>query len=158
MDEYNGYSAQMRKFEVALDEAKRLFMEHYDEVVAQAQTRLGDLFDPDDYPPRENFHHLIDIEWKVWPVPEGEHFVANLAAHEVQVAREKITEEIANRVRGGVESLFGRIRQAVESMQERLDDGPEEKMKIFRNTLTSNLRNACEMASRLNITGDGQLS
>src|SRR5271155_4591734 len=51
-DQVEAFDGQMRNFQGQLEEAVARLDDHYAELKAAAQRRLGELFDPNDYPPQ----------------------------------------------------------------------------------------------------------
>ena len=134
------------------------FIEDYDDNIDQARLDLGKLFRIDDYPPKDTLRRRFAIRYRVAPVPDAEHFMAQLAAHDTDRVKRDIKRQIEERLHGAVGDLYRRLGEAVERVSERLREDGEGKPLVFRDSMIGNIRDLVDIVPRLNIFGDADLA
>lgn len=146
----NDHSKLCDEFHAAVD---TFLKGDYPVAIQKAEFRMGDLFDPDDYP------HVSDLRRR---------FYANIDIDAVSVAgdfRVALDEDQAEKVRSGIErSMQDRINRAVGDVWQRLATmlghfatrlGNEDA--IFRDTTITNLQEIVALLPALNLTDDPEL-
>ena len=134
------------------------FIEDYDDHIDQARLDLGRLFRIEDYPSKEALRNRFSIAYRIVPVPDAEHFMAELAAADTERVKRDIERRIEERLHGAVGDLYQRLGEAVEHVSERLREDGEGKPLVFRDSLIENLRSLVDVVPRLNIFGDDELA
>lgn len=133
------------------------FLADYDQHVERAQLDLGQLFRRDDYPSREELRGRYAANYRIVPVPDSGHFLADLGAGETRRVRRDIEQHVQQRLNGALGDLYRRLGEAVGHVCERLGDDENGKPKVFRDSLIENLRELVDIVPRLNLFGDRQL-
>ncbi len=134
------------------------FIEDYDDHIDQARLDLGRLFRIEDYPSKEALRNRFSIAYRIVPVPDADHFMAQLAASDTERVRRDIERRIEERLHGAVGDLYRRLGEAVEHVSERLREDGEGKPLVFRDSLIENIRSLVDVVPRLNIFGDDELA
>ena len=134
------------------------FIEDYDDYIDQARLDLGRLFRLEDYPSKEALRNRFSIAYRIVPVPDADHFMAELAAADTERVKRDIERRIEERLHGAVGDLYRRLGEAVEHVSERLREDGEGKPLVFRDSLIENIRSLVDVAPRLNIFGDDELA
>lgn len=128
------------------------FVAGYPQLVSAAQTELGSMYDPQDYPPVGDIANRFQMQLTVMPVPSDD-FRVELGDEEL----EKIKADVESRVKAAgdkaMEGLWKRLYDRVEKLAERLAD-PEAR---FQESLLENARELCEILPRLNVADDPNL-
>lgn len=138
------------KFSVEVDR----FVRDYPQLVADAQLRLGSLYNAADYPDSRSIRDRFGIHTDFVPVPAAEDFRVQLNDEYVDKIRQEITSKVTQRQREAVYDCWRRVREVVEHIHERLAD----KDKVFRDTLISNAKDLVEILPALNFTNDENLN
>ena len=133
------------------------FIDDWEDNVERARLDLGRLFRIEDYPARETLRDRFSIRWRIMPVPDAEHFMAELAGGDAERVKRDIERQIEERLHDAVGDLYRRLGEAVERVSERLqeDDG---KPLVFRDSMIGNIRDLVDVVPRLNIFGDDELA
>ncbi len=147
------YTSKMRELEAEFRKEVETFVRVYPEIVAAARDRLGDLYEPDWFPPAERIYRKFTWEVTVMPLPGADDFRVKLGDDEKDAVRKDIEQQLQGRLENATKSLWTRLHGMVERMADRLKD-PD---AIFRDSLVSNLREFCETLPKLNVANDPEL-
>ena len=96
------------------------FIEDYDDNIDQARLDLGRLFRIEDYPSKEALQGRFGIRYGIVPVPDADHFMAQLASDDTARVKRDIESQIEERLHEAVGDLYRRLGEAVERVSERL--------------------------------------
>lgn len=126
----------------------------YPEKILEAQNRLGNQFDPEDYVRVDQLVQMFQVQWNwiAFGVPENlpqQLFEAEKAKAEAQW--KEAGDQITLCLRDG-------FRKLVAAMAERLTPAENGEKKIFKNTLVGNLVDFIDMFGNRNITNDSELA
>jgi hypothetical protein len=134
------------------------FLDDYSWQIAQAQLKLGDMFDPMDYPSTESLRNKFKFEINYMPMPEVGDFRVDVGND----AKELLTSHYKNFYESQVKSLMDgvwhKVYDALTKMSERLDYSDSSTKKIFRDTLVSNVQDVIDTLDAFNMTNDTQMS
>lgn len=133
------------------------FLGAYEFSRSKAQAKLGNLYNPDEYPSVESLRDKFRFTVAFPPVPE-----ANLFSGIQDEAEKYLAEEYAriysSRIEDTMKEVFDRLHDALSHMVERLDyNGEDDKKRIYK-SLLSNVRDLTVMLKEFNITGDSRLT
>ncbi len=134
------------------------FIEDYDDYVDQARLDLGRLFRLEDYPGTEALQGKFAIRYRIVPVPDAHHFMADLAQGETERVRRDIEQQVRTRLNDAQRDLYRRLSEAVERVGERLREDENGKPLVFRDSLIENIRELVDVVPRLNIFADDDLA
>ncbi len=149
------YTEEMRKHESEFMAIVTNFIEvEYDGILAEAATRLGKLYRPEQYPTPAQLRKKFSFHTHVQPIPSAGDFRVALGSDTTEAVKadiEKQTKEAIDRATG---SLWERLHQCVEKIAERLSDADA----TFRDSLIGNVQELAGMLPVLNIMGDKNLA
>ena len=134
------------------------FIEDYDDYVDQARLDLGRLFRLEDYPGTEELQGKFAIRYRIVPVPDARHFMADLAQGETERVKRDIEQQVRARLNDAQHDLYKRLGEAVERVGERLREDENGKPLVFRDSLIENIRELVDVVPRLNIFADDDLA
>ena len=139
------------------DEFNRLvdtFMASYPQLVSDARTRLGSLYDPNEYPPATDVRLSFGVEFDIFPVPTAGDFrvdVANEERSEIAAQIEAATQE---RQANATKACYIRVRDVLQRMKQQCVAG---KTRIT-DSLIEDTRDLTDMLDDLNIGDDPELT
>ena len=139
-------------------EAKKLFLHQYEQNIEDARSKLGTLFNANEYPSRGELGDRISIDYLVEPIPDSAHFVVDIGAEEAERIKKGLTHTIESRINGTVVSLFQRVAEMVQLCSFRLDEDDDGKPRVFRDSMVENLRELAGMLGDLNLTENDALT
>lgn len=152
---YLDYIGEMRDYREGLDMLVDEFVtDHYPKAIDKARERLGDLFNPTDYPSAEEVRRKFGLSTRVMPIPDTRDWRVSLREDEMQEVLEDHDRQLREATQQAVESLVGRIRSTVEHVYERLSD-PD---KRFHNSLIGHVEELVEVLPQLNINDDPNIN
>lgn len=147
------HADQMRLFKDEFNSRVRDFVRAYPALVQSARQRLGTMYEPSDYPMSHEIADKFGIETRVTPVASASDFRVNLNQEYVDHIKEGIERDANERQVQAVKHCYGRVRDVVSKIQERLAD----KDAVFRDSLIENARELVKVLPHLNVTGDPEL-
>ena len=155
---YEHYTVLMESLRERVVRQRARFIEDYDDYVDQSRLDLGKLFRIEDYPSKEDLQGKFAIRYRITPVPDADHFIAQLASDDTERVKRDIERHVEEQLHGAVGDLYRRIGEAVERVSERLREDGDGKPLVFRDTMISNIRDLVDVVPRLNIFGDDELA
>ena len=155
---YDHYTATIDDLAEQLVTERNVFIADYGDNIDQARIGLGGLFRIEDYPSQDSLRHRFAIRYRIAPVPDAQHFIADLAAGDADRVKRDIEHLVQERLEDAITDLYKRLGEAVDHVVQRLDVDAEGKPLIFRNSLIGNIRDLVDIVPRLNIFGDERLA
>jgi hypothetical protein len=149
-----GIDSQMSEFKDELSEAVADLDDHYADLKSAACRRLGELYNPADYPP--SLFGLFDMAWdfpSVEPPPYLQQLAPELYAQECERVRARFEEAVQLAEQAFLEELS----RLVEHLNERLSGESDGKPKVFRDTAITNLEEFFQRFRLLNVRSNAQL-
>ena len=132
------------------------FLEEYETDKASARAKLGPLYDPRDYPNAERVKDAIRLTWAYVSV-ETPKTVDTISTDIFEREQKKAAERWTAALDEATMVLRGGFSKLVEHMIERLEPGDDGKPKVFRDTLTKNIKEWLRTFPSRNLAGDGEL-
>ena len=91
---YDRYTAALDTLVERVVRERARFIEDYDDYVDQARLDLGRLFRLEDYPGTEALQGKFAIRYRIVPVPDARHFMADLAQGETERVKRDIEQQV----------------------------------------------------------------
>jgi hypothetical protein len=153
-DDIAVFNVQMQTLKAELDEAVTRLDEQYAELRSTAQSRLGSLYDANDYP--DSLHGLFDVEWD-FPAFEPPDYLRQLSPELYQQECQRVQARFDEAVRLAEEAFTSELANLVSHLTERLAGNDDGKPKVFRDSAVANLTEFFERFRHLNLRSDAQL-
>lgn len=144
-----GYKEMASK---AMDAVKTLG-DVWDQAVLHDQTVLKGMWDPNDYPSKEEMLETWQLRLLPMPIPDSSDFRIDMD----DTGKAFLDAEVAKVEANATVYVMQELLAPIKNMAERLSAAKGEKGSIFRNTLVSNVTDACERAKKLNINNDPRI-
>lgn len=152
---YLEYVQEMREYRQALEQLVEEFIQdHYDNAIERAAKQLGDLFNPADYPTKDELRHKFGISMRVMPIPDTQDWRIDVQQDELNELIEDHTQQLKEATQQATKEIVNRIHETVSHVYERLSD----EDKRFHNSLIGHVESLVEVLPELNITDDPQIS
>ncbi len=136
---------------------KAKFVERYPQLLAEAPTHLGALFDPSDYPSVDEVAAKFAFKLVFSPVPEAGDFRIDVGNNEMSELRAQYEDAYDARVKDAMQTAWGKLHTTLTAVSEKLTEPDGEKPKLFHSTFISNVRDMVDLLSHLNVTKDPEL-
>jgi hypothetical protein len=147
------FNVQMTTYRAELEEAVLRLDDHYAELKSAAQRRLGNLYDPLDYPP--TLRGLFDLAWEFPNVQPPDYLMQlNPAIYEQEKSR--IAARFEEAVRLAEQAFVNEFAGLLSHLCERLSSDASGK-KVFRDSAVTNLTEFFERFKQLNVHSSDQL-
>ena len=128
------------------------FKNHYGQLLMDAQRLLGSMYNSADYPTEYELDKKFSIDMAMFPVPATD-FRVQIASDELSRIQQDVEARVKNAQQQAMNEVWTRLYDRVKNMAEKLAD----PKAIFRDTLVDNLRDQCDMLTRLNFADDPNL-
>ncbi len=157
------YTDQMRLRRHAFEAAAATFCKGLPEYITEAKVRLGTMFDPDDYPTKDELKAKFSMDVEIKSVPEAGDFRTKLSDASIKAITKDIEDRSNARVEKAMNEIFQRVYGVAEKMAERLREyKPAEEGKPsenrFKDSLVYNIKEQADLLSSLNITNDPRIT
>ena len=159
---YEEYKTGMELRKDVFGTVSRDFVNHFDDVLQEARTRLNGMFDQRDYP--RNIASKFGCSYKFTPLadPNSSDFRLNIGDIERAKLRSEIEEAYKESSTVAVLDLYQRLGTAVQAMATRLasyriDPLTNKTEGRFHASLVENLRDLVSLIPAMNFTADQRL-
>ena len=136
------------------------FEEGYVDMRAAAKGRLGDMFDPNEYP--DEIASKFSVTRRMVPIPTADDFRCHMGAEALEAARKALEAQNRAALRVAILDAWNQARKVTATMAEKLRQySPEregEKARgIFRDSLVSNVIEIALRLPNLNLEQDARM-
>ena len=149
-----GFEAKMREFKEQLAAAAANLQLEYETLKEAARQKLGDLFNPADYPP--TLEGVFDIKWE-YPAVEAPNYLMNFNPELYEQEQRRVQERFETAVLMTEQAFAERLQELVSHLIERLADEPDGTKKTFRSSAVDNFKEFYENFRRMNVRSNAQL-
>jgi hypothetical protein len=144
----------MEGFKEELIEAEADLNTVYDDMKADAERRLGRLYNPYDYPVEVRGHFAVDWDF---PSVEPPSYLMRLNPDLYQQEQERVTQRFEEAVRLAEQAFVAEFSKLVAHLTERLGSDAGGERKIFRDSVVTNLGEFFERFRQLNVRSNPEL-
>lgn len=160
---FQDYTTRLRAIRADFESAVEKFIGEYDNHVEKARARLGDMFNPSDYPSADDIRRKFGFDTLINPVPSGADFRVDLGDAQAEIIRIEIEERAKEQLQEAMRDVYRRVSNVCERMVDRLrkytpGNDNERATGIFHKSLVENVRDLAAILPALNITSDPKLS
>jgi hypothetical protein len=144
----------MEGFQDELRNAEDQLNEVYGEVKADAQNRLGRLFNPADYP--SEIRNLFSVEWD-FPSVEPPSYLMRVAPEVYEEERRRVAARFDEAVRLAEQAFATEFARLLSHLTERLASGENGERRVFRDSVISNLTEFFGRFGEMNVRSSPEL-
>jgi hypothetical protein len=126
----------------------------FDQIKSDARGRLGRLYNPSDYPPE--VQGLFHVDWD-FPAVEPPSYLMRLSPELYQQEQERVARRFEEAVQLAEQAFIAEFAKLVSHLTERLQGGPGEERRIFRDSLMGNLTDFFDKFRHLNVGSSQEL-
>jgi hypothetical protein len=152
---YLPYTARMQEYRIDFERTVVEFVAAYPSLVDEARVRLNGMFRAEDYPPAAEIGNRYAFVVAVAPIPDADAVtrIESISATAMDSIKADLESAYQERQKAANADLWQRLHDGVSHMADKLSHADA----IFRDTLTGNLVELCELLPRLNMFGDPNL-
>jgi hypothetical protein len=151
VDRFHERATQLRE---ELEEAVTGLDRHYADLREAARGRLGDLYNPADYP--ANMRGQFGVEWD-FPSVEPASYLRDLNPELYEQERRRMVARFEDAVQLAEDAFACELSKLVDHLVERLSGSTDGSPKVFRDSALTNLREFFERFRSLNVGSSQQL-
>lgn len=160
-DAYERYDRTMTEYKDKLERIADEIVAAYPEMQAEAERRLGDLFNRQDYPSVDQVRRKFSFWRGVDVISTSDDLRVQFSNLDHDRIAQQIDSMVNDRVQNALDEPWRRIRSVLEHLISRMDavDEAEENgtKAIVRDSIISNARDLVSILPLLNVTGDPEL-
>ena len=145
MEQFREHRAE---WQVLVDE----FISQYMQLKDNAERTLGDMYNESDYPEEHELRSKFAMDMTVLPVPSDD-FRVEIGSDEMERIADEVRTQVEGAYQSSIKEIWQRLYDKVEAMNAKLSD----PKAVFRDTLTENLSDVCDLLTRMNINDDPDL-
>jgi hypothetical protein len=155
---YAGYKDAMAALEKDFDKAVVRFLDVYDSERVKAQSYLGAMFNPQDYPTAGELRGKFAFAVHVEPFPNAQAFQPQgLPPAQVEEIRRDIIEANRVAINNANATAWGRVVEAVNMMETRLREYSNGEVTKFYDSWVGNVKELADLIPSINIANDPAL-
>ena len=151
---YFKYNEQMIALKAEYFTLVDTFLASYNWEITQAQVKLGDLFNPNEYPSAASLQSKFGFGYTYIPISEAKDWRIDIEAGAKEELAQHYQSYYQNQLHAAMADVNRRARDVAERMSERLDYGDKETKKVFRDSLVNNVLEIVDLMDACNLTGD----
>ena len=148
------FDARMVQYRQELQSAASELASQYDQIKAEAERRLGTLFNASDYP--TTLDGLFDLE-VTYPAIEPPNYLLALHPDVYQAEQARVRERFESAVELAEQAFATELQRLTAHLAERLTGLHDGQPKVFRDSAVENLREFFDRFRRLNIRSSSEL-
>lgn len=149
---YLNFMTEFRREHNEWEHLVNVFLIDYPTLVDNAKRVLNNMYNDDDYPSVDVIKDKFKMDMAIFPVPSTD-FRVQIASDELTRIQQDVEVRVKQAQQKAITEVWTRLYDRVKNMADKLAD----PKSIFRDTLVENLREQCNMLSRLNFTDDPNL-
>lgn len=154
---YFDYHRELTDRQTKFYEAVNEFIDAYQFEVGRAQMKLGNLFNPDDYPTADSLRSKFAFHINYMPLPSSGDFRVDVGNEQERVLKEEYDKFFTQQLETAMGDVWNRTYEALAKMSERLDYSGKEDRKIFRDSLVDNVMEMVDLLKTCNVTGNMEM-
>lgn len=150
---YFEYAENMRRLRQKHEAAVHEFVGNLGDLVQAEEARLGDAFNPADYPSADQLEQQYHIDLKFTPLQDPNDIRVAIPDEEREKIRQDCQDMFSEKLRDITKDLWVRLHECVKRMVENLESN-----KRIYNTMIGNICDLVKMLPELNVSNDPQLA
>lgn len=148
------FEEKMREFKEQLAAAAANLQLEYEALKEAAREKLGDLFNPEDYPP--TLEGVFELRWEYPPV-EPPNYLMTFNPELYAQEQTRIQQRFETAVIMAEDAFAEQLNDMVNHLVERLTDKPDGERKVFRNAAVENLKEFYANFRQMNVRSNAEL-
>lgn len=133
------------------------FRDNYPALVQTSANYMGDLHDPNDYPPIDEVMQKFGFRVVFSPVPESGDFRLDIPQQELEEVRQSYDAAFDTRLAEAMRTPWEQLHKMLTGMSNKLAESDADTKRRWHDTFLSNAHELCAMLTHLNITKDPKL-
>ena len=155
--QYFKYHEQMTGLKAEFDRLVQVFLDAYDWEVMQAQTKLGSLFNRDEYPTVESLRNKFAFRLNYIPVPDAGDWRVDMNNETQDALRKQYETFYSDQMERAMRDVWERLHSEAKRFVKQLTvDNDGKKGKLYQSTI-DHLSQLADLLDAANFTNDPNL-
>jgi len=152
--QYFKYHGEITALRSEFERLVSVFLQAYEWEISQAQVKLGDLFNVDEYPTADSLRDKFRFGVNYMPLADVGDWRVDIGNEAKGVLETGYKKFYADQLANAMGDVWKRAHKALSAMSDKLDyaDGPTKK--IFRDSLVENVQDIVELMGACNVSND----
>lgn len=152
-DYHNKMTGDKAEFDAMVED----FLQDYENEVLRAQVKLGDMFNPNEYPTVTSLRNKFKFNLSYIPMAETGDWRVDINNEAQSILKQSYERYYSDKLKAAMDDIWQRCYDVLARMSERLDYKDNDTKKVFRDSLVTNVLDMCDLLSKCNVTGDSQM-
>lgn len=148
------FEARMREYKEQLVVAAANLQLEYEALKVAAREKLGDLYNPNDYPP--SLEGVFDLRWEYPPV-DPPNYLMTFNPELYQQEQQRVQHRFETAVVMAENAFAEQLQDMIAHLIERLTDEPDGTKKTFKASAIENFKEFYENFRSMNVRSNAQL-
>lgn len=151
------YKKTINRYQEEFDRLIEAFLDKYETLVAAAAFQLGNLFDRDEYPSREQVARRFRMDISFTPLPTGGDFRLDVESQVQRELVEQYEKRLETQLKMANRDAWNRLHEALSRLSDRLVIDQDGKKRVFHDTMVTGAVELCDLLTTMNVTKDAEL-
>jgi hypothetical protein len=153
-NEVEKFEEKMRDFQERLAQAASNLQLEYEEIKQNAREKLGDLYNPNDYP--ASLENMFAISWE-YPSIDAPDYLLRYNPSLYRQEQKRVQEKFETAVLMAENAFAEKLEELVDHLIERLTDSTDGGVKVFRKSAVENFKEFYENFRHMNVNSNQEL-
>lgn len=153
-DDVPAFEERMRQFKAELSRAAANLQLEYESIKTAAREKLGQLYNPNDYP--ATLENVFALEWE-YPSVDAPSYLMTFNPGLYEQEQRRIQQRFEQAVIMAEEAYAEQLKELVDHLIERLTDSPTGEKKIFKTSAVEHFQTFQEAFRRMNVRSNREL-
>jgi len=133
------------------------FLQVYEWKIMEAQAKLGDMFNRDEYPTRAGLESKFAFRMAYIPLPDSGDFRIDIGNEGMVQIQTQYAAQYAAQIKGAMNDVWKRLHDNLTTLVRQLDVNEEGKGNRLYDTVFDGALSLIDMLRTCNVTGDSQM-
>lgn len=153
------YQKQMSQLEGEFARLTTQFLDAYSWEISQAQVRLGDLFNANEYPTVDAIRGKFNYRMAFVPLPDAGDWRVDMEAEAKAALQREYATYFQSQMKSAMDDLWGRLRDTLVTLSRQLEPAAEgEKARRIYDSVIERAQELVDMMATCNITNDAEMT
>ena len=134
------------------------FLGVFEWLKSQAQAKLGDLYNPAEYPTLAEIERKFAFNLSYIPLPDAGDFRVDVGNDALAQVKTDYEEYYGRQITNAMNDVWARLHDVLTRMSSQLSYKSDGKKEVFRDSLVGNVIDMVELLDVCNVTGDSQMA
>ena len=151
------YQQRVTHYEGLIAQEVDSLIDDFEYQKSKAASKLGTLFNADDYPTAETLRDKFSFRVNYMPLPDAGDFRLDIGNDAVNELQRKYEDMYTSKIEQAMQDIWTRVHKSLTAMSSRLGYDDNGKKLIFRDSLIDNALDMVDVLKKCNVTGDSQM-